>query len=174
MKANKKAFTLIELIIVMAIIGILSVVAIVALGGKGAEARNTKRLADMRAIILAMALECQDNGSLLSCSQNLSSTPGHPFDILSSCQDPGDYTKLSIATDPKSDDPNFSGVCDLQAMQSGKGCGYSLRLTSDAAPFSYSPCDPHIIFAIEGDVMTYGCAENQGTTQGITSPDQCI
>lgn len=169
-KINNSAFTLLELIIVMGIIGVLSVIALVALGNRSVEARNAKRLADMRALILAMNLQCQDDTSLLACSRNASSTPGSPMDVLSSCQDPGDYTKFSIANDPKD---TFLGVCDEQKILSGEGCNYSLGLVSGSAPYAYDPCDPHIVFALEGDTITYGCAENQGTTQGITSLTEC-
>jgi len=55
---NKKGFTLIELIIVMAIIGILAVVAIVAISGKSLDARNARRLADLSAVQTGMALTC--------------------------------------------------------------------------------------------------------------------
>lgn len=50
----KKAFTLIELIIVVAIIAILSVIIVYAIGNAQAKSRDTKRKADLKAVAGAL------------------------------------------------------------------------------------------------------------------------
>lgn len=57
---NKKGFTLIELLVVIAIIGILSTLAVVSLGNARTRARDSKRLADMRAVQSALELYYTD------------------------------------------------------------------------------------------------------------------
>ena len=59
----KKGFTLIELLIVIAIIGLLASIAFVALNSARKDARDTKRLADMKQIVLALDLYYEKNGA---------------------------------------------------------------------------------------------------------------
>lgn len=60
MKNNKQAFTLLELLVVVAIIGIISTLAIVALQGARAKARDAKRISDIRQIQTALELHFND------------------------------------------------------------------------------------------------------------------
>ncbi len=60
MKTNK-GFTLIELLVVIAIIGILATLAVVAYGNSQQKARDTKRVADVRAVVAALASANQDS-----------------------------------------------------------------------------------------------------------------
>lgn len=53
---NKKGFTLIELIVVIAIIGLLSTMAVVALGSARSKARDAKRLSDLKQLQTALEL----------------------------------------------------------------------------------------------------------------------
>lgn len=71
---NKKGFTLIELIITILIIGILSGISIVTIRFKSMEARDAKRLSDIKAIRLAMELS-EASGEVLSLPGNVSTTP---------------------------------------------------------------------------------------------------
>jgi prepilin-type N-terminal cleavage/methylation domain-containing protein len=57
---NKKGFTLIELLIVIAIIGILATLAVVAFTGAQQRSRDSKRVADIRAVVSAFASASQD------------------------------------------------------------------------------------------------------------------
>mgnify|MGYP001566834338 CR=1 FL=1 len=58
---TSRGFTLVELLVVIAIIGILSSIVMVALGGAKEKSRDSKRLADMASIKLALALYYNDN-----------------------------------------------------------------------------------------------------------------
>ena len=60
MRNNKQAFTLLELLVVIAIIGIISTLAIVALQGARAKARDAKRISDIRQIQTALELYYND------------------------------------------------------------------------------------------------------------------
>lgn len=61
-KINKKAFTLIELLVVVAVIGILTTLAVVSLQNTRKSARDTKRVADIKQLQLALELYVHDNG----------------------------------------------------------------------------------------------------------------
>ena len=56
-------FTLIELLVVIAVIGILAGLVITSLGGTRAKARDAKRLADLRAVSLALKTYHDERGS---------------------------------------------------------------------------------------------------------------
>lgn len=55
-RINKKAFSLVELLVVITIMAILSVVAYTAVGGQTVKARNAKRLQDLNGIQSALEL----------------------------------------------------------------------------------------------------------------------
>ncbi len=57
---NKKGFTLVELLVVIAIIGILATLAIVALQGARSSARDAKRISDVRQMQTALELYFND------------------------------------------------------------------------------------------------------------------
>ncbi len=50
MKNNRKGFTLIEMLVVVAIVGLLSSVVVVGVGGARQKARDAKRVSDVRQI----------------------------------------------------------------------------------------------------------------------------
>ena len=59
---KKRGFTLIELLVVIAIIGILATLAVVALQQARQNARDSKRMADMKQVQTAMELFFSENG----------------------------------------------------------------------------------------------------------------
>ena len=61
MTKQKKGFTLIELLVVIAIIGILATLAVVALQQARKNARDAKRIADVRQMQTALELFFNDN-----------------------------------------------------------------------------------------------------------------
>jgi general secretion pathway protein G len=63
MKKQKRAFTLAELLVVIVIIGILASIAVVSLQQSRKNARDVKRLADVKEIRTALELYFNDNHS---------------------------------------------------------------------------------------------------------------
>lgn len=61
MNKRNKAFTLIELLVVVAIIGILSAVVLTNLNSSRQKARDTKRIADVKQLQLALTLYADVN-----------------------------------------------------------------------------------------------------------------
>lgn len=58
---NKKGFTLVELLVVVAIIGLLSTLAVVALGSARQKARDAKRVSDIKQVQTALELFFSDS-----------------------------------------------------------------------------------------------------------------
>lgn len=84
MKTRKKAFTLIELLVVIAIIGVLATLAVVALQQARQNARDSKRMADMKQVQTAMELFFNENGRYpteeeWNSGQIISSSTGEVF-----------------------------------------------------------------------------------------------
>lgn len=67
---NRKAFTLIEMLIVVAIIGILSAVILVGLGPTQRTGRDARRLADLKQVQTALELYFQKEGVYPSAGNN--------------------------------------------------------------------------------------------------------
>ncbi|KKU86520.1 MAG: hypothetical protein UY15_C0008G0021 [Parcubacteria group bacterium GW2011_GWA2_47_9] len=68
MTKGKRGFTLIELLVVIAIIGILSSIVLVSMGTAREQARDARRMADMRQIVSAQELFYGDNNRYYMCS----------------------------------------------------------------------------------------------------------
>lgn len=60
---RKRGFTLIELLVVIAIIGLLSAVILASMSGARAKGRDTKRVADIKQLQLALQLYYDQNSS---------------------------------------------------------------------------------------------------------------
>lgn len=63
MKKNKNAFTLVELMVVIAIIGVLAAVVLVSLQSFGKKARASKAMAQASSVIPSM-VSCYSNGGI--------------------------------------------------------------------------------------------------------------
>jgi general secretion pathway protein G len=57
---RNRAFTLVELLVVIAIIGILSSIAVLAISNAREKARNVKRVADVRQVLMSLELYNND------------------------------------------------------------------------------------------------------------------
>ncbi len=60
---NKLAFTLVETLVVITIVGVLTSLSMVAIQNSRENARNAKRIADVKQMQIALELYYQDNGS---------------------------------------------------------------------------------------------------------------
>lgn len=93
---NKKGFTLVELLVVIAIIGFLASVAMYALNNTRISARDTQRLADMKAITKALEMYYDEESNkkypfadfspypAISCVVGGNSTPLNRWNIIKS------------------------------------------------------------------------------------------
>jgi general secretion pathway protein G len=62
MKKNKEGFTLIELLVVIAIIALLSSLSVIAINRSRMLARDAKRKADLKNIVIALEMYYQEYG----------------------------------------------------------------------------------------------------------------
>lgn len=139
-KLNKKGFTLVELLLVIAIIGILAAVLFVSLGSQRERARITAFKEQMRALVPSVTTCLDDGGNLLTTAGgDICDTGGNHGQYLPAA-DMKDCTggaatydaTLATAADPVSGTANAaitancttsSGVCT--ATCGASGCTYS-------------------------------------------------
>ena len=67
---TRRAFTLVELLVVISIIALMSTIAAVSLSSARAQARNTKRIADIRQLVTAFGFGFDANGAYPSSGGN--------------------------------------------------------------------------------------------------------
>lgn len=75
-RSGRKGFTLIELLVVIAIIGILSSVVLASLNSARTKARDTRRIADLKQLQIAMELYFDANGSYPAALASLVGSSG--------------------------------------------------------------------------------------------------
>ncbi|TSC98220.1 MAG: hypothetical protein Greene101447_183 [Parcubacteria group bacterium Greene1014_47] len=145
MKKGGAGFTLIELLVVIAVIGMLASIVLVSLGPTRAKARDSKRIAEVRQMGLALEQEAADGGEAIAgCA-------GDQVDAKT-CTGPG------VANFANFNDPSTPGT----PCPAGAGtvtCQYSIA--TNAGLLGARSDDYQICFVLEQGI---------GTITGLSSP----
>ena len=128
---QKKGFTLIELLVVIAIIGLLATLAVVAFSNAQSQARDAKRVSDVRSVITAFATANQDDPNIRLCTlANAEIAANTVFSNLkfrtgTTCAGGADvttvYTNFGNIKDPK-----FAALGACAANPPAADCDYTL------------------------------------------------
>jgi len=146
-KKFQSGFTLIELLVVIAIIGVLATIVTVSLNSARLKARNTRRMADLAQIKLALESYRIDNGAYPgSCNSfwwiddnNFAGSSGYP-----PCATSGGLA------------PYFSDICKVYGpLGQGSTDGYAYTLQSDG---KYKIGAKFETSAYQITPYTYGCS----------------
>jgi prepilin-type N-terminal cleavage/methylation domain-containing protein len=119
-KNNKKGFTILELLVVVAIIGLLSAVVLAALNSSRSKGRDAKRIEEIRQVINALELSYNTTGKYPSRAQ---------FENPIKAQNPLSPYLWPIPKDPKTN--LFYNYTGLRAgVQSSTPCtGYHIGVS---------------------------------------------
>ena len=118
---NKRGFTIIELLVVIAIIGILASIVLTSLSGAKGKARDSRRVADIKSIQLALSLYYNDNLMYPKNIYALSSAGSPPNNGLA-----GGYLS------PVPTDPSYTNNCGTAGTD--PSCYRYVALTASASP----------------------------------------
>jgi prepilin-type N-terminal cleavage/methylation domain-containing protein/uncharacterized protein (TIGR02145 family) len=164
-KTKKQGFTLIELLVVIAIIGILSTLAVVALQNARKNARDAKRIADIKQIQTALELYFNDVGaypatvtSSITYGSNvyMATYPTAPTPPDGTCtENQNNYTYTST-----------DGSTYTITFCTGAGVGGLSEGTKVASPSGIAPpqCGEYTVtFTYNGASVTYGTVLNSTT-----------
>ena len=172
---NKKGFTLIELLIVIAIIGILATLAVVAFTGVQQRSRDSKRVADIRAVVSAFASASQD-GMYICIAGACGTAPANNTTYLVSdlriCDAPcsgtsndktSTYINLGTTKDPSKSGTKctFTGSPTIPSA----ACDYTLEGAATAPTIS----NFNIGFWLEGAVQGLTAGGHKANAVGIAN-----
>lgn len=183
----KRGFTLVELLVVIAIIGILASIVMVSLRTAQMKARDTKRIADIKAIQLALETYYNDN---LMYPKNIYTAAGAapngglaptfmpvvPLDPVSG--DQYVYRAFNGASPPNSNcNTNFPVQYHLGAVLEVSANDGTGNFASDADsndPANLNACGSVGFFGRSVGTYPTGCTPaDRGSDSGANAPENC-
>lgn len=154
----KKAFSLIELLIVITIIGILAVAFLPSITSGPSRARDTQRIADMSDIALALELYYQDTGSFPSQTGSLNPTVATTAaDELASY-----FDNNTVPTDPQGGTTNIAGTAGFYYY---KPCQTNQGYVIVANPENAKTTDNYFAHTVENTLCTAALLTAPTTTE---------
>ena len=138
---QKKGFTLIELLVVIGIIGLLATLAVIAFGNAQKQARDAKRISDIRSTVSAFAQAGQSNFFLCKTGCLAAPVAGDKISALDICNaacggGAGSVVTTQIIKLANLKDPsNPSASC---TAASTAVCEYALDTPSDSGTLGIS------------------------------------
>ena len=168
LQLRKRAFTLIELLIVITIIGILAVALIPRLTGGPARARDAQRKADLQQIATALEFYNQDNGGYPATSACVSTLSLGSY-LTTVPNDPSGLSSASVVTGGCA--TGYAYIA-LQTTAGGNAEGYLLIAKSE----STTEVSPNGIYYTSGTwspTTTATAATNLGAATACTTTTTC-
>ncbi|MDD2907651.1 MAG: prepilin-type N-terminal cleavage/methylation domain-containing protein [Candidatus Gracilibacteria bacterium] len=124
MQKNNKAFTLVELIVVITILAILGTIAFINLQGYSTSARDSKRVSDINNIMKKIGIESSKGTSISSLINTTKTNSGLTIDGNSGSSIQGTANFLALKEDGNSfKDPVTNGDYVLSYSVGGSGTG---------------------------------------------------
>lgn len=147
MENSKGGFTLIEMLVVVAIIGLLSSIVIASTGSSRKTARDSKRQAELRQVLTAMAICYED----VNCGNGVGVYPGL---ISSPANLDSDETPCLLCPMPK--DPSGTDYTWVDNRASTTAYCIYTPSESDLGKF-YAVSHKGMCFGLSSEPVNYNC-----------------